>query len=204
MSKVVSPLEVHLIAVAGDSKKISVDLFGEDGTHLGGSTRPVSGSPSGDFLSVKIPFEIRAVGENGFVQVSTKDEQGRVQSLSTLQVLLLSSGVSQINPPGNTIYERVTFYGLPPNTTVSGGVITLTGKMVPYSQKPVVLELIGNDGKSLGTRLLPLAGLDSQDFEATIPYKVGASTQARLFVHEDDDVLNGPAYVYSQPITLNP
>ncbi len=204
MSRVVSPLELHLIAVAGSSNKIEVDLYGEDGRLLGRSLKAVVGSPQGDSLALKMPFQIRAAGENGTVQVSTRDASGRLQSLTTLQVLLLSSGTSQINPAGNAIYERVTFYHLAPDATVDGGVVSLDGNFLPYNKQPVILELVSAAGKSLGLRVLTFPDLDTQDFKTTIPYKVSTATPARLFVRQQDDVLNGPVYVYSQEITLNP
>jgi len=204
MSRVVSPLEVHLIAIAGASKKISVDLYSEDGTLLGESIQAVAGSQSGDPFFVKIRFEIQGASETGTLQISTKDASGRVESLNTVRVFLLSSGVNQINPPGNTIYERVTFHNLAPNDSVYGGVLSLAGQMLPFNQQPVILELIGDDGKILGLRELTFNGLDSQSFQTTIPFKVSGATPARLFVNEEDDKLNMPGYIYSQPITLNP
>jgi hypothetical protein len=203
-SRIVSPIEVQLVAVAGDSKKIEVDLFGEDGRLLGRTLRAVPGHPTGDLLSLKIPFEIRAAAEIGAIQVSTKDHLGRVQSLDTVRVLLLSSGESQINPAGNAIYERVSLFRLTPKSVVSGGVLTVDGQFTPFNHQPVIVELISVDGTSLGLRVLTFPSLDPQQFNTTIPYKISAATQARIFVHQADDVLNGPVYVFSQPITLNP
>jgi hypothetical protein len=204
MSRISTPLDVHMLAVAGDSRKIEVALFGEDGRVIGRTIRVVPGYPAGDPLSVKIPFEIRAAGENGVVQISTKDAHGRVESLNSVRVLLLSSGASQINPPGNMIYERVVFYKLPPDAHVSGGVLAVKGRFTPLNHKPVILELAGQDGKILVQRVLNFAGTDWQPFDTTMPYQVIEATAARLFIHQDDDVIDGPAYVYSQPITLNP
>lgn len=203
-SRVASPLEVRMTAIAGRSKKIEIDLFGEDGRLLGRSIRAVQGYPSGDYLFVKIPFEIRSAGEKGIVQVSTKDEFGRVQSLVSVPVLLISNGASQISPAGNAIYEHVTLYKLPPRSEVSGGVLDLEGQYQPVNNQPLILELITDDGQSLGTRQWAINGLGPQTFKTTIPYKVGATTQARLFVRQADDVLDGQAYIYSQEITLNP
>jgi hypothetical protein len=204
-SRVVSPLEVQVLAVAGDSNKIDVGLFGEDGRLLGEVIRMVQGHPTGDFLSLKIPFEIRAAGENGVIQVSTKDKLGRVQSLSSVRITLLSSGVSQITPAGTAIYERVTLLNLLPNADVSGGVLSLQGQFTPYNNQPVVLELISDTGQGLGAlRVLDFPTLDPQSFNTTLPYKVSGPTQARLFIHQEDKVLKGPAYIFSQEITLNP
>ncbi len=203
-SKIASPLEVQILAVAGDSKKIDVSLFGEDGRLLADIIRPVEGQPIGDFLSLKVPFEIRAAAEVGVIQVSTKDTLGRLQSLSSVRVLLLSSGASQINPAGNAIYERVTLPDLRPNADVSGGVLSVQGQYIPYNQQQVILELITDAGLLMSSRVLNVQNLDPQNIDTTLPYKVSSPTQARLFIHQEDNVLKGPVYIYSQEITLNP
>jgi hypothetical protein len=204
MSRVVSPLQIQMLAIAGDSKKIDVDLFGEDGSLLGHNLQPVAGSPDGDPLTLKIRFEIRGTGERGYIQVSTKDAHGRVQSLVTVPILLLSDGSSQINPAGNTIYERVALSHLPPDATATGGLLAVEGQFQPYNRQLVILELITDDGRILSTRVLSVSGSDWQSFSTTLPYKIDGPTPARLFVHEGDDVLTGQAFIYSQPITLSP
>ncbi len=204
MSRVASPLEVHGTVVAGESHRVEVDLFGEDGRLLGRDLLVVPGYPGGDPLNVKMPFEIRAAGETATVQISTKDAHGRIQSLNSVQVLLLSTGTSQINPPGNNIYERVAFYGLPIDAHITGGTLALKGSYAPVNNKPTILELVADDGTSLGLRVLDLTGGDGQYFETTIPYKVTQETAARLYLYQDDEVIQGRAYIYSQPLALNP
>ena len=164
----------------------------------------MQGSADGDPLSLTIPFEIQAAGETGYVQVSTKESRGRVQSLITVPVLLLSSGESQINPPGDTLYERVALVDLPPETTVAGGVLKVEGDMLPYSRQPMIWQLLTDDGKALSLRVLAVSGKGWQPFSTTLPFQVNEPTSARLFVQELDDVLDGPVYIYSQPLTLNP
>lgn len=204
-SRVASPLEVRTLAVAGASKRVEIDLYGEDGRLLARTLKLVSGYPGGDNLFVKIPFEIRAAAETGLIQVSTRDARGRMQSLSSVRVLLLSDGVSQINPAGNAVYERLVLYDLPPRTRISGGVVSLKGRFTPYNRQPLVFELVADDGKSLGTRLVTVDNKDAQQtFDTTVPYKVDKLTEARLFVQQADNVLDGPVYVYSQELVLNP
>ncbi len=204
MSRVISPLQIQMMVVAGESKRVEIDLFGEDGSLLGRRVLAVVGSAGGDPLSVKIPFEIRAAGENGFIQVSTDDARGRVQSLTTLQILLLSSGSSQITPAGNAIYERVVLPHLETGADVSGGVVQLDGQVLPYNRQPIVIQLMSTDGKYQWLRVLTTTGTDWQSFSTTVPYKVTAPTPARLYFQQADDVLSTPAYVYSQEILLNP
>ena len=203
-SRVISPLEVQIVAVAGDSNKIDVGLFGEDGRLLGHIIKVVPGHPTGDFLSLKVQFEIRAAAELGVLQVSTRDKLGHLQSLSSVRILLLSNGVSQITPAGNAIYERVTFQNLPVKADVTGGELSVQGQYTPYNNQPVIVELISDSGQGLSLRVLDFPNLDPQSFSTTLPYKVSGPTRARLFIHQEDDVLKGPAYIYSQELTLNP
>ncbi len=204
MSRVASPLEIHAIAVAGASHRTEVDLYGEDGRLLGRTLLVVPGYPGGDLLNVKMPFEIRAAGETGTIQISTRDANGRVQSLNSVQVLLISSGTSQISPPGNQIYERVALEDLAPDAHISGGTVAVKGLFTPMNNNATILELVAQDGTSLGLRVLNLVGPDPQPFDTTIPYKVSQETAARLYLYQDGDVIPGKAYIYSQPIALAP
>jgi hypothetical protein len=204
MSRIVSPLQVQLLAVAGDSRRVEISLFGEDGSLLGRSLIAVPGSTSGDSLSVKVPFEIRGVSDLGYLQVSTKNGRGLIQSLITVPILLLSAGQTQVNPPGNTIYERVALADLPPEAEVTGGVLSVTGQVLPYNSSPVIMELVTEEGDALSLRVLTATGEDWQAVETTLPYRVSRPTPARLFVRQADQVMGGEAYVFSQPLTLMP
>lgn len=204
MSRVVSPLQLQMLVIAGDSRRVQIDLLGEDGRLLGRSLIIVAGSPAGDPLSLKVPFEIRAAGENGYIQVSTRNIGGRIQALITVPVLLLSAGVSQVNPAGNTIYERVALSSPSPEAEISGGTVKVDGQFQPYSRQPMIAELVADDGRSLSTRVLTVAGQDWQAFTTTLPFKVSEKTPAHLYFQESDDLLDGPIYVYSQEITLEP
>ena len=204
MSRIVSPLQVQLLAIAGASNRIEISLFGEDGRLLGRSLIAVPGSILGDSLSVKVPFEIRGAGEKGYLQVSTKNGRGLVQSLITVPILLLSAGETQVNPPGNTIYERVAFADLPPEAEITGGTLNLTGQVLPYNSSPVIMELITEEGDSLSLRVLNSTGEEWQAVETTLPFRVERSTPARLFVRQADQVMGGEAYVFSQLLTLMP
>jgi hypothetical protein len=204
MSRVVSPLQVSLLAIAGESKRVEVALYGEDGRLLGRTLLAVAGSSGGDPISLKMPFEIRAAGETGFLQVSTRNGDGRLQSLITVPVLLLSSGESQINPPGNTIYERVALEDLPPEAEISGTELEVIGRILPYNSNPVLMELITEEGQNLSLRVLNLPGEDWQDVHTTLPFRVTSPTPARILVRQLDQVIDGDGYVFSQLLTLMP
>jgi len=219
MSKIVSPLQIYASVAAVKNAKVYIALYGEDGSLLDDQLINLAVPSGGEFVSAKFPFEIRATAEIGVVQVTTRDSTGVLMALNTVRVLLLSSGVSQINPPGNNIYERIALEKPVVHSTASGGVLTVKGVYSPFNSEPLILELVDVNGKSLNaSRVLTVTDSDSQTINTTIPYKADSPTPAYLVIHQQDDVLKdavlfsnqypvpwlGPAYVYTQLITLDP
>jgi hypothetical protein len=204
MSKVVSPITLRMNIVAGESKKVQIDLYGEDGRLLTRNVkREVPPSGKGVPQQIKVPFEIRAAAEVGRLTVSTTDKEGRVQSLNSVRLLLLSSGANEITPPGNPS-EPVGVFRPEAEEEISGGVVNVRGDIWPFNLNPVLLELIGPDGRSMALRILNLEHLNPQLFETTLPYKVSEPTLARLTIRQDDDRIDGLFYLYSQEVILNP
>ena len=204
MSKVVSPITLRMNIVVGESERVQIDLYGEDGRLLTRNLkRGVPPSGKGVPQHITVPFEIPTAAEVARLTVSTTDDAGRLQSLNSVRLLLLSSGVNEINPPGNPS-EPVGVFSPLDDDLVSGGVLNLRGDIWPFNLKPVILELVGPEGESMGLRILNMEHLNPQLFETTLPYKVSEPTSARLTIRQDDDRIDGLFYVYSQEIVLNP
>ena len=203
MSKVVSPINLRMNIIAGKSEKAQIDLYGEDGRLLSRLTKKVPLSGDGVYQQIKIPFEIRAAAEVARITISTKDKEGRTQYLNSVRVMLLSSGTNELTTPGNPS-EPVGVFSPTKKDTGSDGVLNVRGDVWPFNFNPIILELIGPGGESLGLRILTVNELNPQLFETTIPYKVSDPTLARLSIRQDDDRIDGLFYVYSQEILLNP
>ena len=203
MSKVISPINLRMNVIAGESEKVQVDLYGEDGRLLSRTLKTVRTSREGVLQNIKIPFEIRATAEVGRITISTQDKAGRLQALKSVHVLMLSSGSNEINPPGNPS-EPVGVFSPVAEESITGGVLNVRGDLWPCNLQPVILELVGPDGNSIGLRILTVNHINPQLFETTIPYKVREPTLARLTIYQDDDRINGLFYVYSQEVLLNP
>jgi hypothetical protein len=189
--------------VVGESGRAQIDLYGEDGRLLTRTVKRVPISGKGVDQQIKIPFEIRAAAEVGRITISTLDKAGRIQSLNSVRVLLLSSGNNEINPPGNPS-EPIGVFSPLKEETASDGVLNLRGDVWPFNLNPVILELVAPDGSPLGLRILTVENLNPRLFETTIPYKVSEPTLARLTIRQDDDRISGLFYVYSQEVLLNP
>lgn len=204
MSKVTSPVGLRMQIVSGSSELVQVDLQGEDGRLLARTLERVPSWPGGYYVSLKLPFEIRAAAEVGRITISTKDEAGRVQSQLAMRVLLLSIGENEITPEGDPS-ERAVFYEPPrKDAAANEGVVNIDGRFLPFNDQPVILELLDPEGKTLGLRVLDFNGTGEQLFTTTIPYKVSEPTPARLVLKQDDERLDGLVYLYSQEILLNP
>ena len=211
MSSVTSPFILNAIIAAGESERIQVDLLGEDGRVLYRQIQKLTNNPLGIFQRFEIAFEIRAVSETGYIRISTKDDHGRIQALNTMPVLLYSVGTTQVNPPGNFIYERIAMDGFKEKANFYAGEVALTGRIWPYNDQPFVVELLSVDGKPLSTRILNMNGIDTQPFETVLPYKVSEPTLARLTFRQDnpligviDPELGKLVYVYTVEVILNP
>ena len=203
MSKVTSPLQLRLDVIAGESDLVEIALYGEDGRLLARKLERIPRRLDGVYLSLKIPFEIRLVSELGRITISTLDKAGRMQALSSVHVLLLSSGSSEINQPGN-LSERIALFHPAVDETVSGGVLNIKGDIWPFNLQPVVLELLGPKGEPLGLRILTLPTNDPQMFTTTVPFKITEPTLARLTIRQDDERIKGTFYIFSQEVLLNP
>ncbi|NWG34137.1 MAG: hypothetical protein HXY42_06815 [Chloroflexi bacterium] len=204
MSKVVSPINLRMNVIVGESQRVQIDLYGEDGRLLARTLkRNVPMSREGVFQSAKITFEISAAAEVGRITVSTFDKEDRLQALNSVRVLLLSSGENEINPTGNPS-EPIGVVSPLSEEAVSGGILTVRGDVWPLNLQPLFFELIDPQGRSVGTRILAIESLTPQMFETTIPYRVSEPTLARLTIRQGDDRMPGLFYVYTQLVMLNP
>lgn len=210
-SSLISPINLQMELVSGESEVVQVDLLGEDGRVLYRDLEKVTRNVKGIFRRFDLKFEIRAVSEAGYIRVSSKDDFGRLQALNTMPVLLYSVGSAQINPPGNMIYERVMVEGLKEKADFYAGEVNLKGRIWPFNDQPMIVELVLPNGSPISTRILDFNGIDTQPFETSLPYKVTEPVMARLTFRQDnpllsvtDSELQKYIYVYSIEIMLNP
>ncbi len=203
MSLLVSPLQLRLFVVAGETGIVQIALYGEDGRLLNRILeRILSVPPTAGYLSMKIPFEVRTA-ELARLEVSTKDRAGRVEALTSIHLTLLPVGLSQVNQPAPP-FERVAIYSPEPEAAVFGGILLVEGAMWPLNDTLVIIELQDDKGKILMVRQLDLRGDTYIPFSTTLPYTVFEPTRARLSIRQVDDRFDALVYLYSLLVTLNP
>jgi hypothetical protein len=207
-SKVVSPFRVSAFLLPGYRDNVIIELFGEDGRLLVRKILSYRLNPGVRLQSnADIEFEISAVAEAARLVIRTEDQNKRTISLASIDLILLSLGQEENNPPGD-LKEKIAIVEPVRNLSIQGGVITVSGFARPTSPDPLLIELFSEDGKSLGPSRLIAVTLEDEaqhtPFEVEIPYSITNPTRARLFITERDYRRMETLHVTSVEIHLRP
>jgi hypothetical protein len=206
LSKIVSPFKVYGYAIPGHNNLGSLDLYGEDGHLLASKLLQLYTPYKWASFSLGISFAINSIGEMGRLTLSTQDDYGRINAVNSVHLLLLAEGTSIINQPGD-LRERCVIIQPVAGQRLSGGVLTVSGKMRPFNNLPLTLELVDRDGSIIGTQLVSISNTPNDDgvpFRVDIRYMISKPMWALLSVRQNDDRIGGLMYLYSQEIFLNP
>ncbi len=207
LSKVISPIPLRALVVPGAEGKVMIELLGEDGRVLVRQLVYLNanlGRKAG--LVADVDFDIAAVGEAGRLQITVLDEFGRARALASVDLILLTEGVPDLTIPGDRA-ERLLIEEPQPGALVQGGVVVLAGQARPISKQSLVAEIITEDGRVVGTRLVDIpAGPVSEHrhFLVEIPYSVTEPTWVRIILRERGDRIPGTAYLSSVEVLLSP
>jgi hypothetical protein len=204
LSKVTSPISVRAILATGAGGNYRVELLGEDGRLLARQVLNYSGERVN--ASLNLNFEIAGVAETGRLQVFTEDDAGRIIALSSSNIILMSVGLDEYNPPGELL-ERIFIVQPSAEDVLLGGSLNVLGKALPNEGEPLLLELIAPNGAVVGQRLANVIAEPGEmygTFSAEIPYQVNEPTQVRLTISEDIDRIPGKTHITTLEITINP
>lgn len=207
LSKVISPIPVRAVLIPGQGGNVTIELLGEDGRLLARQITPLNenlGRKAG--LILDLPFEIPGEAELGRLQISTLDRFGRPQALSSVDLILLSSGAADLNIPTDFL-TRLTIEEPPPNGLIQGGTLIVTGHARPVTGQPFLAELIAEDGRVIGMRLFEPANGPANAFRpflVEIPYSVGEPTRVRLVIRERSERIPGTVFLTSLEIIVSP
>lgn len=207
LSKVVSPIQAELYAVTGGDAKVTIELIGEDGRVISRQVEDYQRAGRYIWLAPKIPFEINGAAETARLQVLTHDEFGRLEQLISTDLVLLSVGRNEINPPAIT--EKPYLIRQPKrDAEITGGVLDIEGLARPVNDSPLLIELVSENGSAVATKQLlippPTGDLSHTPFTVHIPYKVNGPTRVRLTLRQEGSRIPGTVALVSQTIILEP
>jgi hypothetical protein len=208
MSKVLSPLRMYAYMKPGPTYKVRIELIGEDGRLL---VRLVQKYPedSGSVIGVleDIDFEVAGVSEKARLVVSTDDTFGRIVSLASVDVILLSLGEADLNPYSDLL-ETIVIHQPAVNSLIQGGKITVSGQ-ARLEHGDVLIELTDAKGKLVGYQTVPVNAAEGQlagygAFSVEMPYLVDSPTWVRLSVSQSGTRPDGLTHLSSIEVLVSP
>lgn len=206
-SLVTSPIEVYARLTSRTGKVARVELFGEDGRLLAREVKVFNQLPwHVATLAMDLDFEILAAAEAGRLVISVEDIHGRIMDLNSVDLILLSTGTTELNP-ASALSEAFVIQEPAPNTLIQGGKLLVSGLALPSSDQPLRVALIAEDGRVLGQRL---AGVEVgppeqyRPFYAEVPYSVSEATAVLLVVYEEGGLVSDMVHLASIELMLSP
>lgn len=207
LSKVTSPIKVVGNLKPGSTGRVRIELLGEDGRLLVRKLINYRTDLGRLGLSEEVDYEISAVAEAGRLQISTYDQYGRMEELTSVELILLSMGEADLNPPGPLTQPIIVQEPLP-NKLIQGGKVLISGLARVSSDFPLLIELIAADGSVVGYRQAgvvvdPAGGYTP--FMIEVPYQVSEPTWVRLTVKEmSSGRIEGVIQLTSLEVLLSP
>lgn len=208
LSKVVSPIDLHVFLLPGADDRVRVALYGEDGRLLVRRVlRYDSPRDNKVHLKLDLEFEIPGVAETARLEISTHDAYGRVMALNSTDIILLSEGDSDINPPLDT-YEELVIEEPVPNTLIQGGQMIVKGFTRHVESGQLYVEILNYSGGVVGSKLIGVSdqelGKGYHFYAGEIPYQVGSATWVRVQVSARDHDLSGVLHTSTVRVLISP
>jgi hypothetical protein len=212
MSKIASPLELVANLHTYPSGSYHVEIWAEP-LQSGGEARLlyreviriISNPVPFLYLDPDIPFELSRVSEFGQLRLSVLDLYGRLASVNSVDLILLSMGDSDITPEGYQT-ESIVIREPTPNHLIQGGKVIVSGEVHP-SESSLLAELVTYDGVKVGYAnyfVTPDLNGGYVPFTFEVPYTVATPTWVRLQISENGVRIPGVEHLSSVEVLLSP
>jgi hypothetical protein len=207
LSKIISPLEVSLRLSCGDAKLVRIELHGEDGRLLARYVREYKETGwDSTRIGISMDFEISAAAELGRLVISAEDTFGRVIESNSMNLILLSQGMTELNPASG-LQQQIIIQDPGELALIQNGHLIVSGRAHPKFDRPLRVMLVAEDGRVLGQRLagvnISVPG-DYGAYIAEVPYEVQEITPALLVVYEEGSPISEVTYLTSLKVILAP
>lgn len=212
MSRVVSPLHVVANIRSIPSGTYHIDIWAEP-LHEGEDARPlykevqriISNPIDWVFIDQAIDFELSRVSEFGQLRLGMYDTYGRPAWVNSVDLLLLSMGVSEITPSDSRT-EPIVIREPAPNKLIQGGTVIVSGLAKP-TEDFMLVELVAADGSIVGYRqvfVTPSEDGSYVPYSIEVPYQVSTPTWVRLRVSESSTRIPGIEHLSSVVVLVSP
>jgi hypothetical protein len=208
LSRVISPFRLVVNVQPGLNDLVWIELIGEDGRELSRKIIKhvtIPGYRTGN-LSTNLDFEIEGVAELGRVIVSYQDDFGRVKFLSSVDIILLSTGITKVNGYGD-LKENIFIQQPADREKISGGSFFVIGVTRTGADAKIIIEALDYQGEIITKTKAPLSYPQDSGyglFVGELTYDVEIPTWVRLVVKSQIPRLPGVDHISSVEILLSP
>lgn len=208
LSRVISPFRFVANLQPSPNNTVLIELLGEDGRVL--TRKIILAFPARSEKRVNaitdIDFEIDELAEAGRLIVSVEDEYGRVHAVASVNLILMSTGMTQMNPYVD-IFENIIIQQPSANVMVQGTSLTVTGLARTQSDNLLQIELIDRDGKVIAFGFASVFKSEGEDygfFALEIRYIVSEPIWVMIAVQENALRVPGPIHRSSIEMVISP
>jgi hypothetical protein len=206
-SRVTSPLRIRGISDPAQHQTLVARLVFDDGTVF--FEQPVQiDAPLGQRGAYEaiVPFTISGERQ-AFIQMLIRSARdGRIVHLSSAGVTLTDSGPAEIitreaQPARVTIYQPET------NSTLAGGIATISGFGLASFEQTLVVEIHDEAGNTIASDPVMVDAPDLGQpgyFSIDLAYSVATTGPGRVVVRDVSPAFGGDVYVTSVEVTLAP
>lgn len=206
-SRVVSPIQVSAEIQPETGGLVRIELVDGRGQAISRQLLRLDPDQNGgpQAFNTELPFEIPGDQEVALLTLSLLDALYRPLALRSAQITLLSEGKAQIEPHQGAI-SWFTLTEPQPISVVTGGQLTVAGTVTPLTDNPILLELLDEAGRVIGSRQVPVEAPGSPfEFEVTLYYTyIQTLTDARLVMRQNISPYNATAILDSLLIGVAP
>ena len=208
LSRVRSPIKFVANLQPSPNNTVLIELIGEDGRTL--TRKIISAFPPGRMKRTnaltEIAFEIEGVAEAARLVVTVKDEYNRIRAIASVNLVLLSTGITQTNPYIDR-FENIVIQHPSANVMILGPALIVTGIARTQSDKLLIVELIDREGTIIAFGLATVvtqAGEEYGFFAAELEYEVEEPTWVLIVVRESGDRISGLVHLSSIEMVISP
>jgi hypothetical protein len=192
-SRLISPIPILAEIQPDAGGLIRIELLDKQGKAIARQLLRLEAMEIGQPIPFKadLPFEIPSDEEQALLTLSLLDAFYRPVSLRSAHVNLLSRGGADVKPT-QPADSWVTIDQPKPMDIFTGGSLTVSGAVTPLTENPILIELIADDGRVIGTGQVRVHSLGQTVYFETelFYYYIQTFTDARLVVRQSDDAYN--------------
>ena len=209
LSKLITPILLQGSFNPGEDGMLYVELFGTEGSLVGRQVLNFRNMVyTKAYVTDSILFDIEAAGAFARLVVSTHDKFERTSAVASVDLILLQMGSNILTPP-SILEEPYVIQSPKPDEVIKGGVARVYGVFKPVNNSPLLFQLTGPSGETLGYANFLFAPMTADQGYATfvvdISYSVSSDTAARLSIYQNsDNRIPGVVWLTSEKVTLSP